>query len=96
MDETRVSRYKEYRQSFIKEGSIVSDGSKDEDVIDLSATTSTLPIEDVIATVKQEEQGVKMSNRSRRNHIIKIVIEVSIAVLVVAGLVVLGILGWRN
>ena len=95
MDETRVSRYKEYRQSFIKEGSIVSDASEDEE-IDLSATTSTLPIDEVIDAVQHEEKSVKMSNRSRRNHIIKIVIEVSIALLVVAGLVVLGILGWRN
>ena len=96
MEETRVSRYKEYRQSFIKEGSIVSDASDDEEVIDLNATTSTLPIEEVIDAVQHEEQSVKMSNRSRRNHIIKIVVEVSVAVLVVAGLIVLGILGWRN
>ena len=90
MDETRVSRYKEYRQSFIKEGAI----PEDENGVDVSATTSTLPMDEVINAVQEEETNIDNSKRIRRNHIIKIVVEITVSVLVVAGLIVLGILAF--
>lgn len=93
MDETRVSRYQEYRQSFIKEGSIVS--SEDAGG-DLSSTTSTLPIDEVITTVKEEERKVDLDKKAKRRHVIGIIVKVSIAVLVVAGLIILGIFAWRK
>ena len=96
MDETRVSRYKEYRQSFIKEGAIPLETSEEETNVDISATTSTLPMHEVINAVQEEESKLTESNKVRRNHIIKIVIEIAVAVLVVAGLVVLGIFAWRT
>lgn len=96
MDETRVSRYKDYRQSFIKEGAIPLESSEDETSVDISATTSTLPMDEVINAVQEEETKLTESNITRRNHIIKIVVEIAVAVLVVAGLVVLGIFAWRT
>ena len=93
MGETRVSRYKEYRQSFIKEGSIVSDTVEEVDS-DVSATTSTLPIDEVIDAVQEEQEKISFANNARRNHIIKLTIEISIAVLVVIGMIVLGIFAW--
>ena len=96
MDETRVSRYQEYRQSFIKEGAIPLETSEEETGVDISATTSTLPIDEVIEAAHEEENRIAEANKARRNHIIKIVVEITVAVLVVAGLVVLGIFAWRT
>lgn len=92
MDETRVSLHKEYRQSFIKEGSIVSETEQEEEIS--TSTTSTLPIEEVIHEAKKPEAEITFSNNARRNHIIKIVVKISVAVLVLAGMVVLGIFAW--
>lgn len=94
-DETRVNRYKEYRQSFIKEGSIVLNDS-DESQLDVNATSSTLPIEEVIKSVQEDEMKVAFANNARRNRILKIAFKVAIAVIVIAGLVVLGYFAWRN
>ena len=96
MDETRVSRYKEYRQSFIKEGAIPLETPEDETSLDISATTSTLPIEQVINAAQEEECKISESNKVRRKHIIILVVEITVAVLVVAGLIVLGIFAWRT
>ena len=96
MDETRVSRYKEYRQSFIKEGAIPIESVDEETALDVSATTATLPMDEVIDAVQVEQSKLTESNKVRRNHIIKIVVEIAVAVLVVAGLVVLGIFAWRT
>ena len=96
MDETRVSRYQEYRQSFIKEGAIPLETPDDETSLDISSTTSTLPMGEVINAVHDEESKLSESNKIRRNHIIKIVVEITVAVLVIAGLVVLGIFAWRT
>ena len=94
MEETRVDRYKEYRQSFIKEGSISNESIRDE--IDLRATTSTLPIEKVITAVQEEERQIAFMKSERRKNHIKLIVKFSVAVIVVAGLVVLGIFAWRK
>ena len=93
MDETRVSRYQEYRQSFIKEGAIPLETSEEETTLDISATTSTLPMNEVINAAQEEETKV---TRIKRRHTIRIVVEIVVAVLVVVGLVVLGIFAWRT
>ena len=96
MDETRVSRYKEYRQSFIKEGAIPLETPEEETSVDVSATTSTLPMNEVINAVQEEESKLTETNKVRRGHTILIIVEIAIAVLVVAGLIVLGIFAWRT
>ena len=96
MDETRVSRYKEYRQSFIKEGAIPLETPEEDGTVEISATTSTLPMNEVIDAVQEETNKLDNSKRIRRNHIIKIVVEITVAVLVVVGLVILGYFAWRT
>lgn len=95
MDETRVSRYKEYRASFIKEGAISLETPEEESEFDISATTSTLPMSDVIDAVHDEEAKRVKSQNEKRAKTIKIIVEVSIALIVVAGLIVLGYFAWR-
>ena len=92
MEETRVSRYKEYRQSFIKEGSI-SGGEEMGIVIDHKVTTSTLPMNEVLSAVQLEE---KKDNSFKKRKIIKMIIYISLGVLAVSGLIVLGIFAWGN
>ena len=96
MDETRVSRYQEYRQSFIKEGAIPLTTAEEETSLDISSTTSTLPMKDVITAAHAEETKIDEDKRIKRNHIIKIAVEITVAVLVVAGLIILGIFAWRT
>ena len=93
MDETRVDRYKEYRKSFIKEGSIVLESSE-EDTLDVSATTSTLPMDSVIDAVQGQEQEAAFLKHKRQKANLKIILEVAVVVLLLAGLVVLGIFAW--
>ena len=92
MDETRVNRYKEYRQSFIKEGSIPLETPVETQPID-KVTTSTLPRDEVLQAVKVEEVN---DNSIARRRVILIIVEIIISVAVVAGLVVLGIFAWGN
>ena len=94
MDDTRVNRYKEYRQSFIKEGSISLGSSDDSDPIDVSATTATLPMGEVLEAVQAEKAKVETEKKKVRKHSIKLIIEIAVAVLLVIGLVILGIFAW--
>ena len=90
MDETRVDRYKDYRKSFIKEGSISLE-TPEEASIDVKATTSTLPMEQVMKAVQQEEAKDAILKKKRNT---KLIVEIIIAIILVAGLVVLGIFAW--
>ena len=94
MEETRVDRYKEYRQSFIKEGSISNETN--ERKIDLKATTSTLPLEEVISAVQKEEQQISFLKTEKRKNTIKFIAKIAVAVIMVSALVVLGIFAWRK
>ena len=95
MDETRVSRYKEYRASFIKEGAIPLETPEVENEVDINSTTSTLPIDEVINAVQTEKAINTKQRDEKRAKMIKIIIEISIALVVIAGLVVLGYFAWR-
>ena len=96
MDDTRVNRYKEYRQSFIKEGSISVEDDSSTTIVDISSTTSTLPMGQVISAVQEEEDKKNREQIVKRNRTIGIVIKIAVAVLLVAGLIVLGIFAWRR
>ena len=94
MDDTRVNRYKEYRQSFIKEGSISVEDDSSTTIVDISSTTSTLPMGQVISAVQEEEDKKNREQIVKRNRTIGIIIKIAVAVLLVAGLIVLGIFAW--
>ena len=95
MEETRVQRYKEYRNSFIKEGSIAPNAELDSETIDVRSTTSTLPISEVIDAVKEEEQKDVLLKKSKKKHLVSIIIRIAIAVVLLLGLAVLGYFAWR-
>lgn len=94
MDETRVDRYKEYRRSFIKEGAIVSDASQGDEYNDVSSTTSTLPMGEVLDAVQEGEKEAAFLKQKRTKASLKLIIEIGIILLLIAGLVVLGIFAW--
>ena len=70
MDETRVERYKEYRNSFIKEGSIAPTSEDEPTTINVKGTTTTLPIEEVIDAVQEDKQREALQKQSKRKHLI--------------------------
>ena len=96
MDETRVDRYRDYRRSFIKEGAIVSDASEGDEYTDISATTSTLPMDKVIDAVHVEEKESALEKRNKMKARLFLALKIGIVVLLLAGLVVLGIFAWSN
>ena len=95
MEETRVQRYKEYRNSFIKEGSIAPDAELDSETIDVKATTSTLPMEQVMDAVKEDQQKETLQKESKRKHLVILLIKIAIAIVLLGGLAVLGYFAWR-
>ena len=95
MDETRVERFREYRNSFIKEGSIASENNEETTTIDVHSTTSTLPMEEVINAVKDEKQKEAQQSQSKRKHVTIILVKLLVSVLLLAGLAVLGYFAWR-
>ena len=95
MKETRVERYKEYRQSFIKEGSIVGENSDSVDNFNIATTTSTLPMDKVIDAVQLEQKEHDTSKKIKRRHILFVSLVTTFVILCVVGLIILGILAWR-
>jgi len=95
MEETRVNKYKEYRNSFIKEDAIKleepSSATKKDEFATLNGTTSTLPIDEVIKKMDSDKQEVSFLNRKKTIRIIKLVCLIVGVAIVIAGLVVLGI-----
>ena len=96
MDETRVDRYKEYRNSFIKEGAISSNPDQEADTIDVKSTsTSTLPIDQVLDTVKDEKQKDQLLRQSKMKHLGIVLIKIGVSLILLAGLALLGYFAWR-
>ncbi len=96
MEETRVERFKEYRNSFVKEGSIATDEGGQTTTINVKGTTTTLPIKDVMGAAKEDEIKTTLLQQSKRKHIAIIVVKILVSVLLLAGLVVLGYFAWRK
>jgi len=87
MEETRTSKYKEYRNSILKEDAPISFSSKD--VINHESDNNTLPIDQVIE--KKEEPKKFDAVLFFRKHSDKIKI---IAIVVGLLLIILGIIVW--
>ncbi len=95
MDETRVERFKEYRNSFIKEGSIAPTNENEPTTINVKGTTTTLPIEEVMEAANDDKQREELQKQSKRKHLISILVKVIIAGVLLAGLALLGYFAWR-
>ena len=98
MSETRLEKYKKYRESLneVKANSKTSEAIKMREynvVTDKLNTTSTLPLDEVLGEINEEDETVSRKLITRKR--LQIAIVVAAAVLLIAGIVVFGILAWR-
>ena len=98
MSETRTEKYKRYRESLneVKANSKTSDAIKMREynvVTDKLNTTSTLPLDEVLGEINEEDETVSRKLITRKR--LQIAIVIAAAVLLIAGIVVFGILAWR-
>ena len=96
---SRVQKFKEYRNSLIKEEApdleTPKSSSKNDYKHEDTDTTSTLPLDQVIADLNEEEDSV-LARKQRNRTILKYVLIGLGVLIVVAGLVIFGILVWRK
>ncbi len=99
MAQSRIERFKEYRNSIIKEGSLTFDESNEQDIPIESEdfdTTSTLPMDEVIKNVNNDEREAVFVDRQKRMRILRIVLTIAGLVLLTAGIIVFAILVWKK
>ena len=96
---SRVQKFKDYRNSLIKEEAPVLEtpksSSESDQHYDHLDTTSTLPMDEVIKTLNEEDEEAVFIKKQRRMNALKIALFVLAGVILVAGIVVFGILVWR-
>ena len=98
MGESRIEKYKEYRSSITTDGAPSfetpkmnknSSSEKEERI----ASTSTLPIDQVIQNLKQEyDEEAIFLKKQKRKKIISYAIAITLAVLLIAAIVVVGVI----
>ena len=98
MSETRIEKYKKYRESLneVKANSKTSEAIKMREynvVTDKLNTTSTLPLNEVLGEINEEDETVSRKLITRKR--LQIAIVIAAALLLIAGIVVFGILAWR-
>lgn len=99
MAQSRIERFKEYRNSIIKEGSVTFDESNEQDVPIESEdfdTTSTLPMDEVIKNVNDNEREAIFINQQKKKKILRIVLTVLGLVILTAGIIIFAILVWKK
>ena len=99
MSETRLEKYRKYRESLneVKANSkndIADEMRKANVVTEKFNTTSTLPLDEVIGQINEENETV--SNKIITRKRVQIIIIASIGVLLVAGMVVFGYFAFRG
>ena len=99
MSETRLEKYRKYRESLneVKENSktdIANEMRKANVVTEKFNTTSTLPLDEVLGQIDEQEETV--SNKIMTRKRVQIIIMIAAGVLLVAGMVVFGILAFRG
>ena len=96
---SRVQKFKEYRNSLIKEETPTLETPKLEPKTETQQiqkeTTSTLPRDEVIQSLQNDEDEAVFLKQAKKKKIIFIASICGIAVLLIAGIVVFGILVWR-
>ena len=99
MSETRLEKYRKYRESLneVKANSkseVANEMRKANVVTEKFNTTSTLPLDEVIGQINEENETV--SNKIITRKRIQIIIIVAIGVLLIAGMVVFGYFAFRG
>ena len=96
---SRVQKFKEYRESLIKEETPVLETPKSaprtETVISHKETTSTLPMDEVIESLQNDEAEDVFLKKARKKQILFIVGICAIGVVLVAGIIIFGLIVWR-
>ncbi len=100
-NQSRVEKYKDYRNSMISEDAPVLETpklSKDRPSNDQEAslTTSTLPIDQVMQTMREDDQEAILLKKRRNLRILKYVLIGLGVALAITGIIFLGIYLWRN
>ena len=99
MGVSRVQKFKDYRNSLIKAEAPVLEtpksSPKTETKVSQKETTSTLPMDQVIETLQNEETEAIFLKKAKRNKILFIVAIATLSLIIVAGIIVFGILVWR-
>lgn len=97
MATSRVERFKDYRNSLIKEGSVeAKSNDKNEKKVSSTnyETTSTLPIDEVIQNVSNEDREAIFIQKEKRRRILQIVITAAIVTVLIAGIIIFAVLVW--
>ena len=95
---SRIERFKEYRNSLIKEDStsIQKPVTTNKNVeVDTYETTSTLPREEVIESLKEDTRAEDFLKSEKKRKIYLIIIWSAVAVVLVAAIILFAILVWR-
>ena len=100
MADSRLEKYKEYRDSSIKDDTPTMDLSKaTEEVLNPRKTslrtTSTLPIDEVMKKIDENSKDLVFLSKQKTRHILKILFTVLGVAIIIAAIVIIGILLWR-
>lgn len=96
MLETRVNKYRQYRNSATKDGSVSFENTPETKFDNvLRCTTSTLPIDEVLKTIKDDEKEALIIKKQLRTKLMLKILTIIGCSLVVIGLVIFGIIVWR-
>ena len=98
MENSRVQKYKDYRSSMIKDDSPVleTNSNNNQEVSYTNRnTTSTLPMDQVIDSIKNEEVAESYAKKEKRKRIIITSLIISGLVLLTIAIIVIGIIIWR-
>ena len=98
MSETRLEKYRKYRESLneVKANNKSQDAIRMRDanvVTEKYNTTSTLPLDEVLGQIDEEDDNT--SNKMSAKKKMQIAILIGVGVLLVAGIVIFAIFAWR-
>ncbi|MCQ2800415.1 MAG: hypothetical protein MJ216_00465 [Bacilli bacterium] len=93
MAETRFEKYKKYRESSNEIKKEVATKSRDYNLVsEKHNTTSTLPLDEVLGQIDEEDETI--SNQLITKKRLQIGITIAIGVLLLAGIVIFAIVAW--
>ena len=96
---SRVQKFKEYRDSLIKEETPVLETPKStlksETTVSHKETTSTLPMDEVIESLQKDEDEAVFLKKAKRKQVLFVVSMCALVVALVAGIVIFGVIVWR-
>ena len=95
MGTSRVQKFKEYRDSLIKEGAPVLNTTQNDDIelgSSINETTSTLPLDEVISALEQENNESDFIKKAKKRRIISYAIFGGIVAVIIALIIVFAVL----